>query len=132
MAKASLLYSGEKDSGGASEFVARVLGGVTMAHMHHLMTDSYAKHMALNQLYEDLQDHGDDLAEAAMGCMQKKLAFTGCSIAIGQDAVADVQALYDYVEQNRQMMGPESHIQNIVDEICSDISSALYKLRMLA
>lgn len=127
---ATLLGGG--GNGGASAYIATLLHGVTMAHMHHLMASSYAKHMALGDLYDDLNDKTDALAEAYMGCTGQKLTFTGGSVTLAADPIADVQALYEYAERQRAAMGDESHVQNIVDEVCSVIASALYKLRRLS
>ena len=118
----------------ASEFIARCLHGVTMAHMHHLMVmgqGSFAKHMALGELYEGLQDKTDTLAEALMGCQDMGVVFTGGTFSISDNPIADVAQLYEYVEAQRLAVGYESHLQNIVDEICTVLSSALYKLRRL-
>lgn len=120
---------------GASEYVGALLAGVTMAHMHHLMVSgpgSYAKHVALGELYEGLQSAVDTLAEAYIGCMGQPLKFGPTQVSIGTDPVADVRALYAMAESKRAAMGKESHIQNQVDEVCTVISTALYKLTRLA
>lgn len=119
-------------TGSASGYISTLLHGVTMAHMHHLMTGSYAKHMALGDLYDGLQGAVDGLAEAYMGCTGEKLTFSGSSFTIGSDPIADVQALYSFAEGKRSAMGKESHIQNEVDNVCTVLSSALYKLKRLA
>lgn len=119
---------------GASDYIAGLLNGATMAHMHHFMVSgpgSYAKHVALGELYSGLQDKADELAEAFMGCTGQALKFTGASVSVGADPVADVRALYAFAEGKRAAMGDESHIQNLVDEACSTISTALYKLTRL-
>lgn len=118
----------------ASAFVARLLHGVTMAHMHHLTVlgqGAYARHMALGELYEGLQDKTDALAESLMGCANIGLVFGGEAFAISDNPVADVAELYRYVEANRLAVGTESHIQNQVDEVASVLATALYKLRRL-
>lgn len=118
----------------ASDFIARLLHGVTMAHMHHFTVvgqSAFAKHMALGELYEGLQDKTDALAEALMGCQDIGFAFGASQFAISANPIADVQALYNFVEANRMAVGSESHIQNQVDEICSVLSTALFKLRRL-
>ena len=132
MSKGTLLFDAGPDAVGAADFITRLLNGVTMAHMHHLMASSYAKHMALGALYDDLQEAADGLAEAFMGCCGMKLGFTGGTVAIGPDAIVDVQTLYSYVESNRYAMGMESHIQNEIDGVSTILSSALYKLKFLA
>lgn len=118
----------------ASEFIATLLHGVTMAHMHHLMVTgqgAYAAHVALGELYEGLQAKTDELAECVMGCENIGLAFTGGSFTLGADPLADVNRLYEYVEANKMIVGYEPHVQNVVDEICTVIARALYKLRRL-
>ena len=130
---ATLLYGTEgKDAVGAAGFITKLLNGVTVVHMHHLMTDSYAQHIALGDLYDALQEGADGLAEAYMGCSGEKLTFTSGDISIGGDAIADVKALYEYVETKRTVLGTESHIQNEVDSICTSLSRALYKLTRLS
>ena len=131
----SLLYENDKgDASAASEFVSRLLHGATMIHMHHLMVTgqgSFAKHMALD-MYNDLASAVDGLAEAYIGCTGMPLSFSGGQFTMGTDCVADVKALYEYVESARSAMGTESHIQNEIDGICTLLSSALYKLNRLA
>ncbi len=135
--KGTLLYgeAGGASSKDASAFISKLLHGVTVAHMHHLMVTgpgSYAKHEALGDLYEGLAGATDTLAEAFIGCTGQALAFAGGPFEMSADPVADVQKLYDYVETERKAMGTESHIQNEVDEVCTLLSSTLYKLRRLA
>lgn len=133
----TLLYGGETGSSskGASEFISKLLHGVTAVHMHHITvngTGSYAKHSALGDLYDELSGAVDSLAESFIGCTGESLAFTPGSFDMAADPVAEVQKLYDYVEGSRKAMGSESHIQNEVDEICSLLARSLYKLRRLA
>jgi len=117
---------------GASDYISAILSGVTMAHMHHFTTKSYAQHMALGELYCALQDKVDALAEAWTGCSGLVPVFSGGKYSVGPDPIADVNALYRFVESNRDRMGSETHIQNIIDEICSTISTAIYKLERLS
>lgn len=132
---ASLLYDSDKgDAGAASEFIARLLNGATAIHMHHLMVTgagSYAKHKALG-VYDDLTKAVDSLAESYIGCTGTPLMFKGGTVTMNPDCVAEVRALYEYIETARTAMGTESHIQNEVDNISSLLSSALYKLTRLS
>jgi DNA-binding ferritin-like protein len=136
MTKSNLLYGveGGANSSAASQFVSRLMHSANAIHMHHLMVEgpgSFAKHMALG-VYDDLREAIDGLAEAWMGCTGGKLSFSAGTFEMAKDATEEVQKVYDYVEQNRQMMGDESHIQNEVDAICTLLSSTLYKLTRLA
>lgn len=132
----SLLYGDESSANDAdaSAFITTLMHGVTAIHMHHIMvtgTGSFAKHMALG-VYDDLQEAVDGLAEAFIGCTGMALSFSGGTFELMDEAVQQVQAIYDYVETNRSMMGDESHIQNEIDGICTLLSSALYKLKRLS
>lgn len=123
----------------AAEFVAMLLHAVTATHMLHLLRkgpNAYARHIALGELYGGLSDLTDELAEAYFGCDDGELISEYPSIKfpsfdLETDPLEYVKELYKYVETKRKAMGDESHIQNIVDEICSLISTAIYKLRDL-
>lgn len=136
MSKGSLLYGADVkgDAGGASQFISRVMHAANAIHMHHLMVEgpgSFAQHMALG-VYGDLRDAVDGLAEAWMGCTGQKLKFSSGQFELAADPLAELESLYAYLEQNRQLLGTESHIQNEVDTLCTLVSSTLYKLTRLA
>lgn len=132
---ASLLYESDSgDSSAASEFITRLLNGATAIHMHHIMVTgagSFAKHTALG-VYDDLTEAVDALAEAYIGCTGTPLAFKGGTVTMNPDCVAEVKALYEYVETARGAMGTESHIQNEIDGIATLLAGALYKLTRLS
>lgn len=131
--------SSEGKGAKAAEFVAMLLHGVTAIHMLHLLRKgpkAYARHVALNEAYSGLSDLADELAEAYFGCESGGLitSYPGIkfpSFDTETDPLAYVKELYGYCEKERSAMGTESHIQNIVDEICSLLSTAIYKLRDL-
>lgn len=119
----------------ASEFIARLLNGVTMFHMHHFMVTgqgSFAKHLGLGELYASIEDLADGLAEEVIGTYDLPLGWTGeIKFTITGNPIADTQALYDYIEATRSVLGAKSHIQNSVDGLCTALAHALYKLRRL-
>ena len=63
-----------------------------------------------------------------MGCQKTGLSFPGVDAAFS----AETRKLYEWVEQNRLMIGTESHIQNKVDELLDSLATALFKLDRLA
>lgn len=128
--KGTLLYGGSTNTGSAVEFITKLLDAVTAIHKAHLMTQgpgSFAAHEALGEAYGTLEDGLDNLAESFMGCKKVGLEFGG----VGAGA-AEVRKIYDYIEANRAMMGAESHIQNLVDEILDQLARNLFKLDRLA
>lgn len=78
--KGTLLYGGttnSADANSAVEFITKMLDAVTAIHKAHLMTTgpgSFAAHEALGEVYGNLEDGLDNLAESFMGC--KKLAWS--------------------------------------------------------
>ncbi len=118
----------------AAEFIGALLHGVTKAHMLHLTQrgpGAYARHMALGELYEELGELVDGIAEEYMGCEGVLNTFPGQFAAPGAPE-AFVKELYDYVEANRKHLGEYSHIQNSIDNVQTLLSTTLYKLKFLA
>lgn len=140
MANDTLLYGapagGAKakiDKKAASDFIAQLLHGVTMLHMDHLAVTgpgSFAKHEALN-VYTELRDLADGLAEEVMGAYDIGMEFAQGQFALNGDPVADTQAIYDWVERHRAVLGAKSHIQNSVDGVLTALAQTLFKLRRL-
>ena len=138
MSKATLLY-GENEStevegnpGPAAEFISRLLDAVTAIHKVHLMTNgpgSFAAHEALGDVYSKLEDGLDNLAESFMGCQEVGLTFPGVD---SSNYSAEVRKVYEYIEMNRDMIGSESHLQNLVDEVLDSLAKSLFKLDRLA
>lgn len=136
MASVSLLYGG-KGSAGAdtkapAEFISRLLDAVTAIHKVHLMTTgpgSFAAHEALGETYGALEDGLDNLAESFMGCQGVGLTFPGVDAS---SYSSEVRKVYEYIETNRLMIGTESHIQNLVDEVLDGLAKSLFKLDRLA
>lgn len=134
--KGTLLYGSmdKADAGGAAEFITRLMHGATAIHMHHLMATgpgSYAAHTALG-MYGELADLADGLAESWMGCTGGSLSFKGGSFELASSGLEEITKLYEFVEDRRMMMGPESHIQNDIDAVCTLLASTKYKLEKLA
>lgn len=138
MSKATMLYGASEssesatDTGSAVQFISKLLDAVTTIHKAHLMTKgpgSFAAHEALGDVYSDLEDGLDDLAESFMGCQETGLDFPGVDCST---CSAETRKIYEYIEENRYMMGMESHIQNKVDEILDGLAKALFKLDRLA
>lgn len=113
--------------------ILALLHAATSAHLIHLGTHSLAEHMAMDGLYKALPGLVDALAEAWQGKHGKLLG----GWPKGYDPPADdgeefVEYLIEYLEEARDEFGEETEIQNLVDEIASELDSTLYKLRFLS
>lgn len=109
------------------------------AHKLHLKSRSFAKHIALGELYDGLLSKIDELAEVWQG--KHGVMDIGPStdrdfmqLADGNqyDPVAFIRQLATWVESVKQNFPKEeTHILNIWDEIVSIVYRAKYKLENL-
>jgi len=104
-----------------------------VAHSVHLNTRSYAKHMALNEFYDNIVGLTDKFAEAYQGrhgligaitlLSAKK---TGNIIEFLEDSMKEIEECrYECCEKT------DTPLQNIIDEIVAQYLSTLYKLKFL-
>ena len=117
-----------------ADFVGTLFLARDVAHSVHLNTRSFAKHMALNEFYDNIIELADKFSEAYQGrhgligpislLSAKK---TTNIIAFLEDSVADVERMrYEVCKKE------ETALQNIIDEIVGQYLSTLYKLKFLA
>ena len=116
--------------------VSELMNAATSFHKLHLKvtgTGSYAAHKALNDLYDALPGHADDLAEGFQGASEKLLSYGEAAprklntVADGIDYLKD---MCDMVCKLQDKM-PYSEIVNDLDTIKSTMNSAKYKLLFL-
>lgn len=116
--------------------VSELMNAATSFHKLHLKVTgagSYAAHKALNELYDALPGHADDLAEGFQGASEKLLSYGEAAprklntVADGIDYLKD---MCDMVCKLQDKM-PYSEIVNDLDTIKSTMNSAKYKLLFL-
>ena len=128
--KASVDLQINADADVANEVFATLLNSATVAHILHLQTRSYAKHKALEGLYEGLPDLADSLIES----YQSKYGiaqYPAQSVQTPSDALEFVKNLREYVNSNRYAVAKDTELQNTTDEIVSLLDSTIYKLTFL-
>lgn len=114
----------------AGDFIGRLLMSAPVIHMLHLQSDSYVKHVALNDLYSALPESTDTIVEefqAIYGIIQSYETYIGF-IA---NPIVFVGDLLKFIKQNRNCMGPASSISSSIDLIETLINECLYKLKYL-
>jgi DNA-binding ferritin-like protein len=111
-------------------FAATMLHSATNTHFFHWNTDSFSKHMALGEYYEEIVELVDDLVESYMGCYEQIKTFPSVYHQ-PKEAVKYMESLKNFVDDARKDLPQETQIQNIIDEIAQLIDSTLYKLRFL-
>lgn len=118
-------------------YTAKVVGTLmefaNSVHKLHLKTTSFAQHLALNDLYDDLRGHADTLAEQFQGASGTLLDINSsvpllCSTT--EECIESLESLKSEITYLQSSM-PYSEIVNSLDEIKSDINKARYKLLFL-
>jgi len=116
--------------------VTELMNAATSLHKLHLKvqgTGSYASHKTLNELYDAMHGHADNLAEGFQGASEKILEYTD----IAPRVLNSVQDAISYIRDINQMVNtlqgkmPYSEIINDLDTIKSTLNSGKYKLLFL-
>ena len=96
----------------------------------HIETSKYSEHKALNELYDDLLDHVDDLIEAYMGVHGKVRGLKNILDDKYPDAISYLTALRKVAEDGKILLDKDE-LKSDLDTVLSDIDSALYKIKEL-
>lgn len=116
--------------------VSELMNAATSFHKLHLKVTgagSYAAHKALNDLYDALPGHADDLAEGYQGAAEKLLSYSEVSprkldsVSDGLDYLREITTMVTSLQAKM----PYSEIVNDLDTIKSTLNSAKYKLIFL-
>jgi DNA-binding ferritin-like protein len=116
--------------------VSELMNAATSFHKLHLKVTgagSFAAHKALNELYDALPGHADDLAEGFQGASEKLLSYSESSPKVlnsVDDALKYIREMCDMVSELQAKM-PYSEIVNDLDLVKSSMNSAKYKLLFL-
>ena len=116
--------------------VSELMNGATSFHKLHLKVTgvgSFAAHKALNELYDELPDHADTIAESYQGASEKLLQYQDVpprSLKTVEDGLAYLREMHTMVTALQSKM-PYSEIINELDNVKSTIDSAKYKLIFL-
>lgn len=115
------------------EFILTLLHAVTNTHILHLKSKSFSEHMALGEFYQALPDLVDAVVEATQGRYGQLIDYPVQYYAPASTALEELQQLKDYVDETRrgEDIPQDTEIQNLIDEIASQIDSTLYKLTFL-
>ena len=102
------------------------------AHNAHLMTTSYAQHMALNTFYDEMPDLVDDLVESYQGIYGIVEDKPNVTMPSG-GMVPILTQLRKWIMSNRDSIGvtDDTELQNDIDAIVSLINRTMYKLKNL-
>lgn len=123
--------------GMVSACVSELMNAATSFHKLHLKVTgpgSFASHKALNELYDELPDHADTIAEEYQGAAEKLLTYKDVaprSLNSVKEGLAYLREMKGMVDGLQEKM-PYSEIVNQLDNIKSTINSIKYKLLFLS
>lgn len=113
-----------------------MMNAATSLHKLHLKITgigSYAGHKALNEIYDALPGHADDLVEGFQGAAEKILDLPNTApseINSVDEALDFLRKMTDKINSLQSIM-PYSEIVNDLDNVKSTINSTKYKLIFL-
>ena len=116
--------------------VSELMNAGTSFHKLHLKITgmgSYAAHKALNELYDAMPGHADDLAEGYQGASEKLLTYSEVgarTLDTVEDALVYLRDLTNMVNALQAKM-PYSELVNSLDTVKDTINSGKYKLKFL-
>jgi len=116
------------------QFVSTLFASRTQAHIFHLQTPSFAAHMALQGYYDGIIDLVDGFVESYQGKYGIVKGYGNIVLQEYQSCEAIImyfETLCMFIEKSREMITPDSYLQNQIDTIVELIKSTIYKLRFL-
>jgi hypothetical protein len=105
----------------------------TLVHTYHLKAKNLAPHLALDELYNALTDHIDDLTEVYQGFAERLLDLNSYpGFTVDDDPLGQVREIASAIESMRNQITPNcSTIQNMIDEALQTLYKTKYKLMFL-
>jgi hypothetical protein len=110
------------------EQIATLLFEIEVAsHIAHLQTTSYAKHIALNELYTGIVEHRDTLAEAWQGEFGIISNYGTINTKEGTDIVKYISDCCSKLASFKDTL-TDTYLQQIIDNILELLYTVKYKL----
>ena len=125
------IYSINESPINAGDLFLKLLHSGTNGHILHLQTKSYSQHKALETFYNDIIEQTDSLIEAWQGVNGQIAQYPTVYELPNPNALTELTLLSDYFRANRAIVGSQTELQNICDEIQQLIDSTIYKLTFL-
>jgi hypothetical protein len=115
------------------EFLSTLNSSKQQAIFWHNQTEVYSEHKTLNGFYDRILGLLDGLVESYAGIFGRPKGYEAHDFVdwtSTDDTIKYFQALYTYVQSEREGLPQESWIQNQVDEIAAQIAQTIYLLTL--
>ena len=118
-----------------NEYIGTLMQSRNQAHIYHLQTPSYAKHMALNDYYDEIIELVDSIVESYQGKYDilkgYKMVGTLKDWESDEDIIKYFEQLAKYCELKRTKLPQDGFLNNLYDSVDELIRSTQYKLKRL-
>ena len=113
------------------EFCGSLFELHTTVHIAHLQTTSFAQHMALNELYENIVGLRDRFIEGFQG--RNLTIIKGYKITVQAEGIDMLKYLVDLSNKYKEYQATlkDSFLQQVLDDILDLINGTIYKLKFL-
>lgn len=102
------------------------------AHILHWQTRSFAKHLALGELYDGISDLTDEIAEIHMGTSSVTVSPQPYSHPLSDDPIEFITTLYAFLVGMAAVCADSDGLKNKYDELLGLVSKTKYKLEKLS
>jgi len=115
-----------------NELVEKVFTTRNLVHFAHWNTNSFAQHMALGDLYDQIVEDVDNIVETYQGEFGLLKGLETDSACLEGDIIARIKGDSDWIKANRTAISNgSSTIQNLLDSLTNTYNRTLYKLNNL-
>lgn len=128
-----ILKSAKVDKGGCiCKLISKAFTTRNLLHFAHLSTNSYAAHEALRDMYDDIIEKIDDIAEVYQGQFGLIGGLSSESAVVPKDICEHVKQEAAWLEANRSNIAKGSTpVENMLDELIATYYKTIYKLENL-
>jgi hypothetical protein len=120
------------DQGLISDLISKVFTTRDILHFAHWDTQNFSKHLALQELYEELIDDLDDIVEAYQGKFGLLKNLKTYAASIPECICTHIKEESKWIEDNKvEIAGKCPVISAIIDDLIADYLKAIYKLENL-
>lgn len=114
------------------DLISKVFTTRNLLHFSHWNTKSFASHMALGDLYDQIVEDIDEIVETFQGKYGLIDELHTNAAALPSDIVSHVKNEAKWVEKNRsKIAGGDTAIENLVDTLVGHYHKTVYKLENL-
>jgi hypothetical protein len=115
------------------ELVQRTFTTRNLLHFAHLSTKSYAAHMALGSLYDDIVEKVDGIAETMQGKFGLLEGLSQPASSMPSDIVKHVEEEMEWMCDNKPAISRGfAPVTNLLDDLEGTYSQTLYRLKNLS